>query len=180
MSPDLAVGAAGDFAVRAANPFDIPLIAALHADSFTGGLAGQVWDETAVAEILSMPGAYGLLAAPGKAQAVAGCIEPAGFLLGCNLTDSGEILSLGISRVWRRRGAARALLHIAIGRAEAAGLSRLLLEVAEDNDAARELYASAGFANIARRPAYYRRAGGPAASALVLARNLDRAIGGDV
>lgn len=171
MSPDLAVEAAGGFVVRPASPFEVPLIAALHADSFTGVLAGQVWDETAVAEVLSMPGAYGLLAGLGEGQATAGFAEPAGFLLGCNVADSGEILSLGTSRAWRRRGVARTLLRAAIGRAEAAGLSCLFLEVAEDNDAARELYASTGFANIARRPAYYRRADGPAAGALVLARD---------
>ena len=161
---------AGDFEVRPASPFDIPLIAVLLADSFTGVLAGQVWDETAVAEVLSMPGAYGLLAAIKDA-------EPAGFLLGCNVAnsgansgaDSGEILSLGTTRAWRRRGVARALLRAAMTRAEAAGVSRLFLEVAEDNIAARDLYAGAGFARVARRPAYYRRRDGPAAAALVLA-----------
>ncbi len=172
MSPNHAVEAAGGFVVRPANPFDVPLIAALHADSFTGDLAGQVWGETAVAEVLSMPGAYGLLAGPSEDHAAAGYAAPAGFLLGCNVADSGEILSLGTSRAWRRRGVARTLLHAAFGRAEAAGLQRLLLEVAEDNDAARELYASVGFANLARRPAYYRRTDGPAASALVLAYSL--------
>jgi len=171
MSPDHALETTSGFVVRPANPFDIPLIAALHADSFAGAVAGQVWGETAVAEVLSMPGAYGFLAAPdGEGQMAAA--EPAGFLLGCNVADAGEILSLGTSRAWRRHGVARTLLRAAIGRAEAAGLQRLLLEVAEDNDAARELYAGAGFANIARRPAYYRRTDGPATSALVLAYSL--------
>ena len=160
--------------MRTASPFDIPLIAALHADSFAGVLAGQVWNETAVAEVLAMPGAYGLLAAPGEDISATGSLgagnpEPAGFLLGCNGADSGEILSLGTARAWRRRGIARILLRAAMMRAEAAGIPRLFLEVAEDNVAARDLYAGAGFANVARRPAYYRRAGGPAANALVLA-----------
>lgn len=139
-------------------------------------LAGQVWNETAVAEVLAMPGAYGFLAAPGEEISAAGSLgagnpEPAGFLLGCNRADSGEILSLGTARVWRRRGVARTLLRAAMTRAEAAGIPRLFLEVAEDNAAARDLYAGAGFANVARRPAYYRRADGPAAGALVLARD---------
>jgi len=60
----------------------------------------------------------------------------------------------------------------ASARAAAVGVSRLLLEVAEDNDAARALYAAAGFTGIARRPAYYRRPDAPAAGALVLARDL--------
>ncbi len=172
MSPAPQGDAAGAFRIRAANPFDIPLIAALHADSFTGVLAGQVWNETAVAEVLAMPGAYGLLAAAVAGPAGAGPTDPAGFLLGCNVAGVGEILSLGTARRWRRCGAARALLHAAVEHAEAAGIARLFLEVAEDNDAARELYLGAGFAGIARRPAYYRRADGPAAAALVLARDL--------
>jgi [ribosomal protein S18]-alanine N-acetyltransferase len=161
-------------AVRAANPFDIPLIAALHAESFTGMLAGQVWNATAVAEVLAMPGAYGLLAAAHGG-------EPVGFLLGCNTVksgdsgDSGEILSLGTARAWRRRGTAKVLLHAAIERAEAAGVSRLFLEVAEDNGAAHELYLGAGFTRIARRPAYYRRTHGPAVDALVLAYDFGEA-----
>jgi ribosomal-protein-alanine N-acetyltransferase len=160
------------FAVQAARPFHIPLIAALHSDSFTGVLAGQVWDEYAVAEILAMPGAYGLLAVSGEDLPESGNNTPAGFLLGCNTAETGEILSLGTARAWRRRGVARTLLDAAVGRAEAAGLSRLFLEVAEDNDAARELYTAAGFSNIARRPAYYRRPDAPAASALVLVLDL--------
>ena len=158
--------------VQAAGPLDVPLIAAVHADSFTGVLAGQVWDATAVAEILAMPGAYGLLAVPGGPLPQTANCAPAGFLLGCNTAESGEILSLGTARAWRRRGIARILLKAAIARAAAAGVSRLLLEVAEDNDAARALYAAAGFTGIARRPAYYRRPDAPAAGALVLARDL--------
>ena len=160
------------FVVRTTSPFDIPMLAALHMDSFTGVLAGQVWDETAVAEILAMPGAYGLLAVPEQNLPATGDTGPAGFLLGCNVAESGEILSLGSVRAWRRRGVAMTLLRAAIARAEAAKISRLFLEVAEDNIAARELYAGAGFTGIARRPAYYRRPNGPAASALVLARDL--------
>ncbi|HEY5598496.1 MAG TPA: GNAT family N-acetyltransferase [Kiloniellales bacterium] len=160
------------FTVWPAGPFDIPLIAALHADSFTGLSAGQVWDETSVAEILAMPGAYGLLTGLGGESPSRGCAEPAGFLLGRNVAETGEILSLGMVRAWRRRGGARLLLRAAIARASAAAVTRLFLEVAEDNQAARELYAGEGFAAIARRPAYYRRHHGPAVTALVLARDL--------
>ncbi|MHA1601277.1 MAG: GNAT family N-acetyltransferase, partial [Alphaproteobacteria bacterium] len=144
----------------------------LHADSFAGLQAGQVWDEAAVADILSMPGAYGFLAVPGEGLPTTRDTGPAGFLLGCNVADTGEILALGAARAWRRRGAARILVYAAIERAETGGISRLFLEVAEDNIPARELYAGAGFVGIARRPAYYRRTDGPAASALVLARDL--------
>ena len=48
------------------------------------------------------------------------------------------------------------LVH-ATGMAAAAGVSRLFLEVAEDNWAARRLYAALGFAPVGRRRNYYRR-----------------------
>lgn len=165
---DLARG----FEVRATNPLDIPVLAALLSDSFAGGMAGQVWDETAMAEILAMPGAYGLIARAGEALSATEGGEPAGFLLANNVTGGGEILSLGVVRAWRRRGVARILVRAATDRARAAGVSRLFLEVAEDNIPARELYAAAGFKCIVRRPAYYRRGNGPAVSAMVLARDL--------
>jgi ribosomal-protein-alanine N-acetyltransferase len=165
-------GAAPNLAVRPAGPFDVALIAALHADSFTGSTAGQVWDAKAVAEILAMPGAYGLLASVATDPPTPVVAAPAGFLLGLNVAGTGEILSLGIARAWRRRGVARLLLRAAIERALAAAITRLFLEVAEDNDAARALYEAEGFAPIARRPAYYRREQGSSATALVLARDL--------
>jgi ribosomal-protein-alanine N-acetyltransferase len=57
-------------------------------------------------------------------------------------------------------------------RAGRVGAVRTLLEVAEDNMAARSLYAAEGFALVKRRPRYYRRPGGAAAAALVFARDL--------
>jgi ribosomal-protein-alanine N-acetyltransferase len=41
------------------------------------------------------------------------------------------------------------------------GAHELMLEVAVDNVAARNLYAAAGFVTVALRPGYYRRTGGP-------------------
>jgi ribosomal-protein-alanine N-acetyltransferase len=66
------------------------------------------------------------------------------------------------------------LLASAGDRAGAAGCERLVLEVAEDNEAACGLYRGLGFVDIARRPAYYRRRVGPTVAAIVLARPLER------
>jgi ribosomal-protein-alanine N-acetyltransferase len=102
----------------------------------------------------------------------AGDPVPAGFLLARALAAESEILSLGVAAAWRRHGAARALLHAAMARAGEAGAQRTLLEVAEDNLAARALYAAEGFAVVNRRPGYYRRSGGAFVAALVFARDL--------
>jgi ribosomal-protein-alanine N-acetyltransferase len=44
--------------------------------------------------------------------------------------------------------------------------------VAEDNAAARALYAKAGFTTEGRRKAYYARSGAPAVDAFILGLNL--------
>jgi ribosomal protein S18 acetylase RimI-like enzyme len=59
--------------------------------------------------------------------------------------DTAHVAQLAIDPAWRRRGLARALMQAALERAAAAGYWRLTLLVAEENVAARELYASLGF-----------------------------------
>jgi ribosomal-protein-alanine N-acetyltransferase len=66
----------------------------------------------------------------------------------------------------RRRGIGRALLAAMLAEAAWRGCDTVLLEVASDNAAARELYAADGFDVIHRRPAYY----GPGRDALVMSR----------
>ncbi len=56
----------------------------------------------------------------------------------------------------RRTGVAAALLDAVDAHCGACGAERLLLEVRDDNVAARAFYAIADFAEIARRAGYYR------------------------
>jgi ribosomal-protein-alanine N-acetyltransferase len=74
----------------------------------------------------------------------------------------------------RRRGAAAAVLAEALVVALASGAAAMFLEVATDNPAAQALYASQGFVEVGRRPAYYARVQGPAAGALIMRRDLNR------
>jgi tRNA threonylcarbamoyladenosine biosynthesis protein TsaB len=144
--------------IRAAGAFDLDLLAAIHAASFA-----TPWDRKALAQILAMPGAFGLLAAA-ESQA-------AGFVLMRVAADEAEILSLVVLPETRRRGWGRALLEAGSAEASLRGARRLFLEVASDNTAARRLYEAAGFREAGVRPAYYREAG-RSADALVLARAL--------
>lgn len=59
--------------------------------------------------------------------------------------DTAHVAQIAIDPAYRRRGLARALLQAALHRAAAAGFWRVTLLVAEDNTAARDLYASLGF-----------------------------------
>lgn len=153
-----------DVKIQEAGAFEAPVIAELHARCFAGGLGGEVWSEAAVAKILALPGAYAILA--GARGAMDG--PPQGFALCRNAADEAEILSLGVAPKARREGIGRALLRAIMARGSIGGVRRLYLEVAEDNLAAQGLYLAAGFSQVGRRPAYYRRPTGPV-SALVFA-----------
>jgi ribosomal protein S18 acetylase RimI-like enzyme len=72
--------------------------------------------------------------------------------------------SLAADPGMRRRGAARALLGEAESEARAHGLRAVALETTMDNEAARALYAAAGFDEVVYRPAMH---GLPAFVALV-------------
>jgi ribosomal-protein-alanine N-acetyltransferase len=151
------------------------VIAGLHLQCFADGHGGAAWSAASIVKVLSLPGCYAYLAvmAPEKAARAAAAVPvPAGFLLARILAGESEILSLGVANAWRRHGAARALLRAAMERAGRAGAARTLLEVAEDNVAARGLYAAEGFALVKRWTRYYRRPGGATAAALVFARDL--------
>ena len=144
-----------DVCIDGVGPFDLQVLAVLHAACFD-----DPWDESAIAALLAMPGSFGLLAS------VTGL--PAGFLLARVAADEAEILSIGVAPDCRRQGIGGQLLERAFACAASSGASRMLLEVAEDNVAARAFYLRHRFAAVGRRPRYYRRAAGPPAAALIM------------
>ncbi len=157
--------------LREAGPLDARVIAGLHLQCFADGLGGMAWSAAAIVKVLSLPGSYAYLAVVAPQTAA---LVPVGFLLARTLPGESEILSLGVVTAWRRHGTARTLLRAAMTRAGQAGAARTLLEVAEDNQAARGLYAAEGFALVIHWPRYYRRPDGATAAALVFARDLSR------
>lgn len=118
-----------------------------------------------MAEILALPGAFGLIAVEAGA--------PVGFLLARAVLEDAEILSLGVLAAHRRAGHGRRLLRAAAVGAAARGSRRLLLEVAASNATARALYLAEGFATIGRRRNYYRSADGRSADAVICALTVD-------
>ncbi|RVT87123.1 GNAT family N-acetyltransferase [Rhodobacteraceae bacterium CCMM004] len=100
--------------------------------------------------------------------------RPHGFALGRVVLDEAELLTLATDPGHRRRGIGRACLAAYETAAAARGAVRGVLEVAEDNAAARALYTAGGYAPCGRRPGYYRAADGRAVDALIYARPLGR------
>jgi ribosomal-protein-alanine N-acetyltransferase len=95
-----------------------------------------------------------------------------GFILSRLAAGEAEILSVAVTQARRGRGLARALLNLHLRRLAGLGASAVFLEVDEDNEPARRLYSRAGFREVGRRPAYYQKATGAPATALVLRRDL--------
>ena len=79
-----------------------------------------------------------------------------GYAVYAVVDDVAELQRIGVDPARRRLGIAAGLLHDVRVRSRAAGATRLLIEVREDNDGALTLYRGAGFEEIARRPKYYR------------------------
>ena len=122
-------------------------LALLHAGCFPE----DPWDAEALGRILGLSGGFGFVAWQGD--------MPVGFALARDLGGEGEILSLGVLPDCRRLGVGRLLLRAVTDEAARRRLPSIVLEVADDNTAARALYADAGFIAVGRRPRYYRRSG---------------------
>lgn len=82
---------------------------------------------------------------------------------------TADVMTIAVALAGRSRGYGRLLLDWLIGAAGDAGAADLMLEVRADNDAARGLYAAAGFEQVSVRRRYYQPDG---VDALVLRRRL--------
>jgi len=156
--------ARGDPVLSEATVSDAAAIAALHAACFRRG-----WSEQEVEGLLLDRNVMTHRAmVTGK---LAGRTL-AGFLMSRLAADEAEILSVAVGEAWRGRGLARNLLALHLRRLAGLGARTVFLEVGENNAPAIQLYARAGFHEVARRENYYRDAAGKSSGALVLRRDL--------
>ena len=133
-------------------------LAAIHAEAFDR--PGETsWSAAAFADLLIQAGVFAVEAADG-------------FILMRAVADEAEILTLAVRPAARRGGLGGRLVGEGVLAAAARGATRVFLEVAEDNLAARALYERAGFVEAGRRPGYYAAADGGRRDALLLALNL--------
>ncbi len=138
---------------------DAAELALLHAACFD-----DAWQADLIGRVLGSPGGFGILARLRQ--------ETVGLILCRSAAGEGEVLTLCVAAASRRRGIGRALLRGAVETALRRGLTSLFLEVAENNAAARALYAHLGFEPVGRRSGYYRNGLGIAVDALTLRCNL--------
>jgi [ribosomal protein S18]-alanine N-acetyltransferase len=95
-----------------------------------------------------------------------------GFVLSRRAADTAEILTIAVAPGARGKGIGSALLTSHLGTLAAAGAKSLFLEVEAENRAALMLYQRFDFQQVGERKAYYRKAEGKRAAALVLRRDL--------
>lgn len=138
--------AAGAWALRPATLGDVEEIAVAELELFPD----EAWTVFQLAEEIEHPSRRYVVAAQGEA-ADGAVIGYAGIMLA---GDSADLHTIGTTRPGE--GIGRALLTWCEDAARAGGAQRMLLEVREDNERARRVYARAGYEEIGRRPGYYR------------------------
>lgn len=131
---------------------DAGRLAALHGACFS--TQPPPWSASGFSDLLADPAVF-LIEAP---QAL---------LVGRVVAGEAELLTLAVAADMRRQGVARDLLARFDTASRARAASSAFLEVAEDNTAARVLYAGAGWVQVGRRPRYY-----GAIAALILRKDL--------
>ncbi|HEY7656222.1 MAG TPA: ribosomal protein S18-alanine N-acetyltransferase [Burkholderiales bacterium] len=81
--------------------------------------------------------------------------EQAGYCVVMIAAGEAHLLNLSVAGPWQRRGLGREILGFVLQLARRRGAQRILLEVRPSNQAARALYAAAGFTEVATRQGYY-------------------------
>ena len=131
-------------------------LAAIHARSM---VVPPAWSAQTLQGFLDFPGA--VLAT-----------TEAGFALGRVVVDEAELLTLAVAPEARRQGQAERCLQEFEALALKEGATRVFLEVAATNAAARGLYLKAGFKEGAVRARYYRVTDSEAIDAIVMSKTL--------
>jgi len=132
--------------VRPATAADLAAVVRLERE----GLGVDAWSEGLIAEgIAGALPTISYLVAEVDGRVV-------GHAVASVVADLAELQRIAVDPAHRRTGLASALLDAVVALARDGGAERVLLEVREDNAGALAFYAARGFAEIDRRPRYYR------------------------
>jgi ribosomal-protein-alanine N-acetyltransferase len=123
---------------------DAERAAELHKISFFKG-----WETQAFQEFLQTPLTFGLKIEDKNTLSA--------YVLWREVLDEAEILTLVVAPSCRRKEYGSALLKALFTTLKDKGITRLFIEVAEDNEAAILLYTKYGFVFSGKRPHYYPR-----------------------
>ncbi len=115
------------------------------------------WPVAGIAPELTNPLSYWLVAMEGD------CL--AGYVGSQSVCSEADMMNIAVDPAFRRQGIARRLVEALTEGLKARDVHSLTLEVRASNEPAIALYGSLGFAQVGRRPNYYRN---PKEDALIL------------
>ena len=115
------------------------------------------WSESSVASELSNPLSAWLVAMDGDVLA--------GYVGSQSVMGESDMMNIAVDERYRRQGIAQALVEALVAQLKEKGNHSLTLEVRISNQPAIALYEKLGFAQIGKRPNYYRN---PKEDALIL------------
>lgn len=95
-----------------------------------------------------------------------------GYIGVSSVFETADLLLIAVEENYRKEGVGRRLIERAIEAAKVKNAERMMLEVYENNTAAKSLYLSAGFKQIAVRKDYY----GAGKNALIMEKVLLNAL----
>lgn len=124
-------------------PCHVPQVAALEQVCFS-----SPWSENSIAGELSNPLSLWLVAIEDG--------QLAGYIGSQSVMGESDMMNLAVDPAFRRRGAGRALVLALVEHLAQKGNHCLSLEVRASNAPALALYQGLGFAQVGRRPNYYR------------------------
>lgn len=150
-----------DYALEPLSGAHARALSELHRQDFS-----RPWSEAEFADLIAQDTVFGFAAREiGKAPM-------AGFVLARLAAGEAEILTVAVAEPHRRRGLGRLLMDAVLHHLHRLRAEALFLEVDETNAAALALYRRLGFAEVGKRPGYYRGRDGAATGALVMRRGL--------
>ena len=117
----------------------------------------EAWSERSVASELSNPLSLWLVAVEGD--------RLAGYVGSQTVMDETDMMNIAVAPNYRRQGVAEALIEELVRQLRDGGNYCLTREVRVSNEPAIALYGKVGFAQVGRRPNYYRS---PKEDALIL------------
>lgn len=115
------------------------------------------WSENSIRYELTNPLSLWLVAMEGD--------NLAGYVGSQTVMDESDMMNVAVDPAFRRRGVARALVEALVLALKERNAHALTLEVRASNEPAKALYEQLGFAQVGRRPNYYRN---PKEDALIL------------
>lgn len=132
-------------ALRVAGPDDLELFADLEAEVF----AEDPWTPYMIAEELSSPASRYWIATDASGDVVGyGGVKVGG--------EQADVMTIGVRPHARGRGFGAAILDTLLAWSREVGAREIFLDVRPSNEGAIGLYESRGFAEIGRRPRYFR------------------------